>query len=60
MSTMSLMSGVKIDRCIPMVEEMATETWLCVKSILYCTCIGQMWLIRIQGKIMYLETAEVP
>lgn len=23
-----------------MVEEMATETWLCVKSILYCTDCG--------------------
>jgi hypothetical protein len=23
--------------CIPMVEEMATETWLCVRSILHCT-----------------------
>jgi len=43
-----------------MVEEMATETWLWVRSILPYTAIGQMLLIRIQGKIMYIDTAEMP
>jgi hypothetical protein len=45
-----------------MVEEMATETWLCVRSILYCTCTAytQLSVIRIQGKIMYIEIAKVP
>jgi hypothetical protein len=45
-----------------MVEEMATETWLWVRSILRNTCTdtGQMYLIRVQGRIMYIDTAEVP
>ena len=50
------------DAYIPMVEEMATETWLWVRSILRNTCTdtGQMYLIRVQGRIMYIDTAEVP
>ena len=48
-------------RCLPTVEEMATETWLWVRSILCGTDIEAMLVIRIQGKIiMYTETAEVP
>jgi hypothetical protein len=45
-----------------MVEVMATETWLCVRSILRCTgtTYEQLSLISIQGKMMYIEIAKAP
>jgi hypothetical protein len=45
-----------------MVEEMATETWLWVKSILpfAVLIVDILSMIRNQGKIMYLDTAEMP
>jgi hypothetical protein len=45
-----------------MVEEMATETWLCVRSILHCMCTATVQVVvdKNQGKIMYIEIAKVP
>jgi hypothetical protein len=41
---------------------MATETWLCVRSILHCMCTATVQVVvdKNQGKIMYIEIAKVP